>query len=206
MKIVAVAAILVPTVIRLVAHGYTKKILKYIIIGALIFAISFTSIESYMLWNAGYPATGVAAPSGVTIAYPSVLNVSLAQLIDGIEKSPTYALLTSEHGKTNPEMIWLNTEFTGGSINVGFYGQNSNTYYGYSASAGYQYHVQVGTNQATPSFSTPYRQSSAHQAIQQIDTLGLQWFYNRALGASAKQNGNCAANRCFIINCRFGRW
>jgi hypothetical protein len=121
---------------------------------------------------------------GVTITNNSIFNVSLTQLIDGIDKSPTYALLTAEHGITFPETIWLQTwaqnETRYGSINIGFYGQDSNVYYDYSASQGGQYHVQVGSYYTTQ-FSTPYMQASAKQAFQQIDTLGLQWFYNQAL-------------------------
>jgi len=188
-KITAIIVILVPGGIALVTHGLARKIFKYIVIATLIFAISFTSIEASMLWNASYPTNNVAAPKGVTVEYPSVLNVSLTKLIDGIEGSPTYALLTAEHGKTTPEMIWLNTEFRGGEINIGFYGQDSNTYYGYSASQGYQYHVQVGSYSGTL-YSTPYMQSSAKQAFQQIDALGLQWFYSQALDAAQNKTGS----------------
>lgn len=141
-KIVAVTSILVPAAIWLVTHGSIKKTFKYIVVGTLIFAISFTSLESYLLLNAGYPPpTGVAASSGVTIAYPSVLNISLTGLVDNIEKSPTFALLTAEHGKTIAEVIQLQTDVPGGVITVNFFGQNSAAFYSYTASAGYQYHV-----------------------------------------------------------------
>jgi len=187
-KILAVIAILAPGTVWLVAHGVIRKIFKYIVIAMLIFAITFASFESYVFWNAGNPSTNGAPSSGITIGYPNVLNTSLTKLVQGIESSTTFALLTAEHGKTEPETIWVNTGTPGGSITVDFYGQGSNVYYDFSASAGDQYHVSVSSYSGQP-FPQSYILSSSSQAFKQIDTRGLQWFYNQALELAQNKTG-----------------
>ncbi len=180
-KIAAIILIFIPGAVWFFSHGRLRRVFKYIIVGALIFAISFASFESYLLSNAGYPSTSNAQSAG-TDSYIGLFNISLTRLIQGIENSPTYALLTIEHGKTSPESIKLDSSFFPEWIEVDFYGESSNTYLAFMASTeGDQYHVQVGTYSGQPLFSLPYIQSSSQQAFAQIDAKGLQWYYNRAV-------------------------
>ena len=185
-KIVAIAAILVPGAFWVVTHERVKKIFKFVALGALIFAIAFASVENYLLLNAGYPSANAA--SAKTGGYTSLFNISLIQLIDGIEKSPSYALLKAEHGQVNPESIQLDSSFPEW-VEVDFYAQNSNTYLAFMSSApGDQYRVQVSTYSGEP-FSLPYVQSSSAQEFSQIDAKGLQWYYNRAVVLAQNRTG-----------------
>ena len=187
-KIVAIVAILLPSAIWLVTHGRIRKIFKYVLVAALVFAISFASFESYLLSNAGYPSTASAQSTGTGGSF-SILGVSLTQLINGIEKSQTYALLTTEHGKTAAESIKLDSSFLPNWIEVDFYGEGSNTYLTFVAPLpGDQYHVQVGTYSGGLAF-LPYVQSSSQQQLAQIDDRGLQYFYILALGLAQNRTG-----------------
>ena len=186
-KIAAIVAILVPGAVWLVTHGRIRRTFKLVAIAALIFAIAFASVESYMLLNAGYPSTGAA--SGATAGYAGIFNISLTQLIDGIEKSPTYALLTAEHGKTNPESIRLDSSFFPEWVEVDFYGQNSNAYLAFMApTSKSQYHVQASTYSGEP-FALSYVQSSSGQAFSQIDAKGLQYYFTRAVELAQNRTG-----------------
>jgi len=187
-KIAAMIAILLPGTVWLVTHGRVRKVSKYVVIGALIFAIGFASFESYMFSNAGYPSPAAVQSTGTagTAGYMGILSISLNRLIQGIEKSPTYALLSAEHGKTNPESIKLDSPEW---IEVDFYGEGSNTYLPFIAPyPGDQYHVQVETYSGQL-FSSFYVQSSSQQAFSQIDGKGLSWFYDRALELAQNRTG-----------------
>ena len=186
-KFVLLGLILVGGLVWRFSHGDIKKKFKFFVVAVLIFLISFTAVEFNLIWNAGYPAASVSAEPNVTISYPSMLNISLTQLIQGIENSPTFGLLTTEHGKTNPETIKLDSGF--GWIQVDFYGEGSNTFLGFLASRGDQYHVQISYYSGQP-FSSFYVQSSSQQAFAQIDALGLQWFYNSAIEIAQNRTGS----------------
>jgi hypothetical protein len=188
-KIFAIAAILVPGIIWLVTHGSVRKMFKYMIIGTLIFAISFTAFESYMLSNTGYPPTYSPQQPGVTLTDSSLLNASLTQIVDGIEKSPAYALLTVEHGTTIPRTIQLNTQLTGGSIEVDYYAKNSNAFFYFLSSGGYPYHVQVSSYIGRFPFQNYPNAVPPKVAFSQIDALSLQWFYNQALQLAQNRTG-----------------
>ena len=178
-KVFSIAFILVAGTLWLLTPGRFKRTFKYVAIGALIFAIAFSSFENYLLFNAGYPSAKDAEKAST--AYTDLFDISLTQLIQSIEKSPTYALLTAEHGKTNPETIKLDSSSFPDLIEVDFYGSGSNAYLGFIApNPGDEYHVQVSTYSGEP-FSLTYVKSSSTQAFSQIDSRGLQWYYNRAL-------------------------
>lgn len=187
-KIAAIVAILIPGAVWLVAHGRVRRIFKYVVIGALIFAIVFGSFESFLLLNAGYPSTNVAQATG-NAGYAAVLNVSLTKLIQGIEKSPAYALLTAEHGKTVPETITLDSSSFPDWVEVDFYGEGSNTYLAFMApTVGDQYHVEVSTY-SSELLSLPYVQSYSQQEFSEINAKGLQSFYNLALQVAQNRTG-----------------
>jgi len=187
-KLFAIVAIFVPGVIWLVTHGRVKRVFKYVTIAALTFALIFSSFETYLIWNAGYPAANSALQS-VSGGYDSIMNVSLTGLIQGIENSPTYALLSAEHGKTNPETIKLDSSSSPDWIEVDFYGEGSDAYLAFMAySPGDQYHAEISTYSGEP-FSLSYVESTSMQAYSQIDAKGLQWYFSRSLELAQNRTG-----------------
>ena len=186
-KLVLLGSIVVGGLVWRFSRGKVRKACKFFVVAVLVFSISFTAVEFNLISNAGYPAASVSAEPNVTISYPSMLNISLTQLIQGIETSPTYSLLATEYGKTNPETIKLDAGL--GWIQVDFYGKGSNTILGFFTSSGDQYRVQVSSYSGQP-FSLSYIQSSSKQAFAQIDALGLQWFFNSSLEIAQNRTGN----------------
>ena len=127
------------------SHGNFKKAFKFFVVAILIFVISFMAIEIYLFSNAGYPPTYTSTQPSITISKINILNVSIAQMVQDIENTPTYKVLTLQLGPTTAENIKLDTSFPGGSVQVDFYGQRSNAYFYFLSSSGYPYHVNVGT-------------------------------------------------------------
>ena len=89
------------------SHGNFKKAFKFFVVAVLIFAISFTAVEINLFSNAGYPPTYSASQPGITISKSNILNISLSQLVQDIENTPTYKVLTLQLGPTTAENIKL---------------------------------------------------------------------------------------------------
>ena len=86
-------------------------------------------------------------------------------------------------------------------VQVDFYGQHSNTYFYLVSSSGYPYHVSVGTyikNQFHPQWL------AAKNAFTQIDALGLQCFYNRALEIAQNRTSNLPTIDSLSITLTYG--
>jgi energy-coupling factor transporter transmembrane protein EcfT len=191
-KLLVIGLILVSCIFWVVSHGLIRKIFKYTILALMIFAVSFAAFEGYVLWNAGYPPTFEPHAQGVTISYSNILNASLTQIIQSIEDSPTFGFIMLEHpSKVTIETISLETNFVsyGGSINVLFYQPSSHLDFRFYASGGYHYHATISTYGGTP-LSQMYPQQQADlDSLKQIDTLGLNSFYNTALEAYQNKTG-----------------
>ena len=189
-KLVLVGSILVGGLVWRFTHGNVKKALKFFVVAVLIFSISFTAVEFNLTWNAGYPPTYTLIQPGITISRANILNASLTQIVQNIERTPTYELLTIQFGAVTAETIKLSTSFPGGLVHVDFYGKNSNAYFYFRSSSGFPYHVNAGSSQTT--FITRFhpQAQSAKDSFAQIDDLGLQWFYDRALDIAQNRTGS----------------
>jgi len=64
-----------------------QRVFKYILIGGLIFAISFSACENYLLRNAGYPPTFEPSQPAITVSYPNILNASVVEILQDKEYS-----------------------------------------------------------------------------------------------------------------------
>ena len=190
-KLVLLGSILVGGLVWRFTHGNVKKALKFFVISVLIFSISFTAVEFNLNWNAGYPPTYTLAQPGITISKANILNTSLIQIVQDVEKTPTYELLTIQFGVTTAETIKLDTAFPsrGGLVQVDFYGKNSDAYFYFSSSSGYPYHVNVGSSKTTLTTRFHPQAQPAKDSFAQIDDLGLQWFYDRSLEIAQNRTG-----------------
>jgi len=179
-KILVVSLILVCGVIWLVSHGNLKKALKYLVLSLMIFGICFTSFERYIFWNAGYPSTYNASIPSVTISYPSILNVSLTELVQSAEETNAFNLFKLGHSGEAPfESIALSTTFPGGRIEVTFYNEGASMGFGFISSGGYPYHASTIQWSGQPPSRIYSQQQTPEETLKQMDDLGLQWFYDR---------------------------
>ena len=157
---------------------------------SLFFRLAFLQLKFNLTSNAGYPPTYTLTQPGITISRANILNASLTNIVQDIERTPTYKFLTVQFGATTAETIKLDTSFPGGLVQVDFYGTNSDAHYQFSSSSGYPYHVNVGSSKTT--FITRFHPQAqpAKDSFAQIDALGLQWFYDRALDLAQNRTGS----------------
>jgi len=189
-KILIIALIVVSSLVWSVSHGILRKVFKYLIIAVMIFAISFTAFEGYLLANAGYPPTFEPSQQGVTISYSNILNASLTQIVQSVKNSPTFSLISLEYpGTITFDSMKLDTTFRGGRIEVVLYQRSTDLGFMFICSNGYPYHASISTWGGYP-FSLIFTQEQTpEETLSRIDTLGLRWFYNSAIEAYQKKTG-----------------
>jgi hypothetical protein len=179
-KIVIVAAVLITAVMWLVLFGKPKRILKYIVLTVMIFAITFASVEVYLFQNSGYPPTYSSMKPNDTLSMQTMLNASLTEIIRGIEQSTSFRLLKLEHGNIIFESIGLNPIGIGG-IDFNYFIEDTHSYVRFTSSGGRQYHISISQLIGQP-FSEKYSSmQTVEQTLTQIDALSLQGFYDKAL-------------------------
>lgn len=189
-KIVTISLIIVSCIVWLVSHGVLRRAFKYVIIAVMIFAICFTTLEGYLLWNAGYPPTFMPSQQSVTISYSNILNVSLTQIVQSIKNTPTFSLITLEHpGEITFESMELDTTLRGGRIEVVLYQKSSNLGFTFVCSNGHSYHASVSSWGGYPPSRMFPQEQIPEETLKQIDTLGVRWFYNRAIEAYQNKTG-----------------
>ena len=201
LKFIVIASILVGGLLWRYSHGNFRKVFKFFLVAVMIFVISFTAVELNLFSDAGYPPTYSSSQQGITLSKSNILNVSLAQIVQDIENTPTYKVLTLQLGPATAENIKLDTSLPGGSVQVDFYGQRSNAYFYFLSNSGHPYRVSVGTyikNQFHPQWF------AAKDAFTQIDALGLQWFYDRALEMAQNRTSNLPTIDSLSITLTYG--
>lgn len=166
----------------LVSHGKLRRLgsaLIFTLALIMIFTISFTAVEGYLLWNGGYPATYTPTQPTVTLSLQKMLNASVEQIVQSAEDSQTFALLKLEHGSSltfeSMNLSPSNRYLSGGYISVDFASSSGNKYFHCYSTDGHQYIIQVTTynGELIPQQSS---QQTVDAALKQIDALGLTGF------------------------------
>ncbi|MDR0373122.1 MAG: hypothetical protein LBI79_06150 [Nitrososphaerota archaeon] len=157
-----------------------QRIFKYMLIGALIFTIGFSTFENYLCWNVGYPSTFDSSHPNVTISYPNILGVSLVEIVQDIKDTPAFSLLTLEYpGEILLTQVILNTRIAaGGEISLRFFHVASNWDLLFSSHDGSSYVASTIIWNRVREFPS---QQTPDTSLRQIDNLGLQWFYERTI-------------------------
>ncbi len=187
-KIILISTILITALIWFVSHGRIKRALKFLVLSIMIFAISFAGTEAYLFQNAGYPP--VPSQSDVTVSMQTMLNVSLTEIVRGIEQSPTFSLLRLEHGTLIFESIGINPIGIAGGISVSYFIEDTHSIARFSCWDGGQYRVSISHLIGQP-FSEEYGSTqTSGETLIQIDALGLQWFYDQAIGLAQNRTAD----------------
>ncbi|WNZ29205.1 MAG: hypothetical protein IAX21_11350 [Candidatus Bathyarchaeota archaeon] len=181
-KTVIISAIILSTITWLLTKARLKKYFKTIILAVMIFTIVFTGIEAYFLRNTGYPVNVMPSQPDVTVSYPNILNLSLTEIVQEIRKTPTFSFINFEHpGEIVFESISLDTTFLGGSIEVMFYQKSSNLNIRFMASNGHTYRTSISSWDGLPISQSFPASKTAEETLNEIDILGLNWFYTQAI-------------------------
>jgi hypothetical protein len=152
-------------------------------------AISFSAFQNYAFRNAGHPPTFDPAQPDVTIAYPNILNASITEMLQGIKNTSAFSLLSVEYpGENTLLYMELNTASaeSGGTVTVRFI--HATKYYIYFAShsgRSYDIHARRWWNSEFPTYIQP---QTVDNSLQQMDDLGLQWFYDRTIEECQKKS------------------
>jgi hypothetical protein len=189
-KLLVLTLIAVSSLAWWISHSNRKKVFKYLTIGVMIFAIILTATEGYLLTNVGQPPAFSPSQEGVTISYPNIFNASLTEIVQSVKNSPTFHFLSLEYLDTiNFESMKLDTTFPGGRIEVVFYQKSNDLSFMFTCSNGYPYQASIIPWQGG-SFSQMFTQEQMlEESLNEIDTLGLNWFYNSALEAYHNKTG-----------------
>jgi hypothetical protein len=153
------------------------------LVGMFICVISFSAFQNYLYLNAGYPPTFDPAQPDVTISYPNMLNTSIVEMIQGIKNTTTFSLLSLEFpGENTVTRIVLD----GGLIEVRF-DHASKVDIVFASYRGNPYKVMtIRWSRCWPEYVQP---QTVDESLQQIDELGLQWFYDRAIEEQQNKTG-----------------
>jgi len=197
-KLVVIGLIVAMSIVWLVSHGLLRRTLKYAVFAVMIFSISFSAFEGYLFLNAaGYPPTFDTAQPDVTLSYDNILTVSLTELVQSAKNTSAFKLFMLEQpGKVTIESITLDTGFRGGRIDVLFSQVSSNSVFGswansirFSASGGRAYRVYLSSWVGTTLSQMYSQQQTSDEMLQQIDNLGLQWYYDCAVEEYQNKTG-----------------
>ena len=168
----------------------------------MIFTISFTAVEGYLLWNGGYPTTYTPTQPTVTLNLQKMLNASVEQIVQSAEDSQTFALLKLEHGSNltfeSMNLSPSNGYLSGGYISVDFASSSGNRYFHCYSADGHQYIILVSTYNGELISQQPSQQT-VDAALKQIDALGLNWFYNQALEIAQNRTLNLPSIDSVVI-------
>ncbi|MDR0470638.1 MAG: hypothetical protein LBH79_02785 [Nitrososphaerota archaeon] len=203
-KIVTISLIAIMIIGWLVSHGLLRQTLKYTLLAVTIFSLSFATFEGYARGHIEYPPTFGTSQPGVTISYPHILDVSLIEAVQSVKNTLAFKLLMLEHpGETIIGIIALVTiDYQGGRIEFILSQQASNSFFNamgrnpisFSAQNGEAYKIYDVptvslTDNALTASQIPPQQQTSNKSLQQIDDLGLQWYYNCAIEAYQNKTG-----------------
>jgi hypothetical protein len=109
--------------------------------------------------------------------------------VQNVKNTPTFKLLMLEHpGEVSIGTITLDTEWPSGRIVVVLYHKPDDLGFRFSANSGGPYHVSHTSLVGMPSRFNFYQQTP-DMVLQQVDDLGLQWYYDRAIEAYQNKKG-----------------
>jgi ABC-type multidrug transport system fused ATPase/permease subunit len=170
-----------------------KRAVIKALIPVMIFALCFTGVEVCLFWNASYPPTYSAADPKISLTLGSMLNSSVVEIVQKIEQTQAFNLLKLEYGDRIRFSQMSMDSWQGGEIQVTFVSENGRYQFQFDSSDGSQYRVHVYSHN-TPFFNA-YGPSNTTivQSLEQIDSLGLSQFYNKAVANAENKTASLPA-------------
>jgi hypothetical protein len=178
-----------------------SKLLRKCTIFLLAFVILFSGAQFFVFLTSGYPTTNVPQ-----FSYSNVVNISLTQYLQNVERSENFRLLQGIHfGTVTFERLELHA-YSEGWLTWTFRSADTNSKITIGNLAGRPY--QTGADNMVQSLfpkqaltSKDYTLQSTTETFQQIDQIGLSYFQNQALVAYRNQPGtklDVAASNIYI--------
>ena len=167
-----------------------QRLFKRMLIIMFICVISFSAFQSYVFWNAGYPSTFDPSQPDITVSHVNILNVSLVEIVQEVKNTAAFSLLSLEYPGNNVlKSINIDTRFSGGSIEVRFHNPSFKFDFYFDSYHGRPYTAWSRSVSWSKLDLSPIQPQTADKCLQQIDDLGLQWFYDRSIEAYQNKTG-----------------
>jgi amino acid transporter len=178
-----------------------RRVVRNTLVPVMIFALCFASVEVYLFWNAGYPPTYSADPKA-TLTTQSMLNASVVELVQKIEQSPAFSLLKLEHSDKIKFYQMSLDAWRSGSIRVDFVTEDGTYLFQFSSSNGNQYRLSILPHRG-PLINYKSADAAA-QTLIQIDSLGLNWYYNQAIAIAENRTADLPTIDSLTVNLAVG--
>ena len=161
------------------------KTFKYALIALAIFVLAFESAGIYLF--------NFSDPLVPQVSFPSVLDSSLTLQLQNLEQSTSFRFLQAEHfGTLTFQDLTIVTTYSNapGGLQWTYYAGDvkGKTFIGQSGGKPYTY----GLVNVFRTYSLPQNYPSNQEiteSFNQIDSLGLHWFYDQAIGEYQNATG-----------------
>jgi hypothetical protein len=169
-----------------------QRVFKYVLIGMMLSTVIFAASKAYMFRTAGYPPTFDPSQPNIIVSRSTILDTSMVELVQGIKNTPASNLLSIEYPENVLRGIELHTwsyGIDGGHVIVQFHHSSAlATIFSFESYLGRPY--QVTARPSSLVLPVYAQQQTADEALQQIDDLGLQWFYDRTVEEYQNKHGS----------------
>ena len=170
--------LLVVAIVLVVMKNRRAKVFSRLVVVFFVVVLAFGGVGFYM--------QGYAGPISPTASYPEILDASLSSYLQTLESSPSFQFYQLEHfGTLIFESLSIHSTYSNapqGGVNWAFYAGDINTRLTVGRSSGNPYYFSVSSHYRD--YALPNGYPSCEQIINdfnQIDSLGLNWFYNQAV-------------------------
>jgi len=184
--------------LRKSSHKTTTKIFKYALIGIVLFVLVFMSLGLYLFNFAG--------PIVPLVSYSNILDASLTPYLQTLEQSPSFSFLQAEHfGTLTFEDLSIHSIYSNapGGLEWTFYTGDLKCRLLIGQSGGQPYSYDLINYHSS---SLPQNYPSNQQitsSFNQIDSLGLHWFYDQAVGEYQNATGAKPTITDLVLNIGF---
>jgi hypothetical protein len=193
-RTVLLAAGIFGCLITLAAKGKLRSVVKYTVVSLMIFCLCFTAYEGIAFsW-----VNGPVLSQSTQLTMDRMGNLSLSAMLNNIENGQIGSLLKLEHHELGTLRLIDIRLAEQGHVTIYYSTVNANQSVDLYSSNGNNFALQVHDDYSDYPNLT---QQDVRSAIDQIDALGLQWFYNQALGAA--QNKTAVLHRVDTVVFQF---
>ncbi len=173
--------------ITLAAKGKFRSVMKYSVVSLMIFCLCFTAYESVAFSAVGGEPVILQPSNTPELTMDRMGNLSLTEMLNNIEQGQIGSLLKLEHHELGvPRLIDIRLA-EAGHVTIYYSTKNSNESVDLYSFDGYQFSSRVGDDYSDYPNVT---QQDVRSSLDQIDALGLKWFYNQALEAAQNKTAN----------------
>lgn len=165
-------------IILIVIKNKRAKVFSRIVVGFFVFVLVFGGVGFYMQAYAG--------PIAPTASYPEILDASLLSYLQTLESSSSFQFYQLEHfGTLTFESLSIHSTYSNapqGGVNWAFYAGDIEARLTVGHSSGNPYFYLVSSHYRDYDLPSGY---PSHELIindfEQIDSLGLNWFFSQAV-------------------------